>query len=261
MGNSTVGVLSVGMIEGGPGSPLSAFIWQIQEAINVQLVDEEENGYGLGVVFVWLGDAWDSGSKVTRVKVHRDEQVVEMRVAVSDELAWWTDEPRLGLLRLLEGAVARADDAARRAKVPFDATRYLDAMQGAAEVFDLDWRPHAGGLEAVRSAMPKAESTPSRDTRPWDAAAEFLADDQLVLTFPVSTKAEWENAWKLEEEVEAALGDDGLGFVDGNEIGEGTFALFLMGVDETRFEAVVRPVLARFGYGPESFTLTKGPVA
>ena len=260
----TAGIVSVAIIEGGPGSALPAFVWQLQEAINVQLVDDHLHGFGLGVVFEWAGDVWQGGPGGTRVRVLRQENVVEVKVRVPDELAWRTKEPRRGLLVLLATATAQADHAAHRAKVPFDAERYLDAMQGAADIFDLAWQVPTEGLDAVRLAMPEAEAAESsREAEPSGEGrdiGELLAADQVVLTFPISTKEQMDTVLKLEEAVEPALTGNGSGFLDGNEIGDGTFALFLMGVDEDRFKAVVLPLLRRFGYCPESYTLSKGPV-
>lgn len=79
-------------------------------------------------------------------------------------------------------------------------------------------------------------------------AQQDPTEDQLVrVEIPLSgdpgTKAQLDQYAKLEDDLDAAATKSGVGHLDGNEIGEGLYSIWMYGHDATKLAETVNSVL------------------
>lgn len=129
------------------------------------------------------------------------------------------EEPVAAIIDLARSALefARGSLAGRPDAPDLDpAAKRLDAAQEALLGKATDTRP--GTKVGSRPVLPRAGREPQPDS---DAVVE--------VTLSVDDQAAIERAFRLEDALEIALTDSNAGYVDGNEIGGGTFRIFIYG--------------------------------
>jgi hypothetical protein len=248
--------LIVGIIEGGPGSALPDAIGTIKAAANVVLDSAPTDSFDLAIRFQWAGAAWrphGDGARVLRVS--QEHRSVDVDVVVADAVAWHSEEPMRAAMALYAAAIESAGVAAARRRVPFDPDAYMGALRSAGSTLGVEVAPFPP-RDLPGSAMASNGPAAATGDGPPDAEADAVGDHGAVtITFTARSPADVERLFSLEDDVEDALHEAGIGDLDGNEVGEGLFTLYLDGLSTDRFAAIVVPVLERHGYGPSSYVL------
>ncbi len=110
----------------------------------------------------------------------------------------------------------------------------LVLKQGEAEVLLAELERAAAQL----GLSPSAGQSPALVAALAEPAAATL-ESTVIVTLPISNDSTFDEAFALEDALQERLEQEGVGYVDGNEVGDGEVRLFCVGTDADLVRAVV----------------------
>lgn len=160
---------------------------------------------------------------------------LQVFAAVPSALAAQAD-PELALLDLVDEAIAEVASAAERRGVPIDVTSFRR---------DIEWvrrtlvNPSHAGPDPPAQAL--APHVGERQTDAAVAASEDGVGFRVRVTTP--DEGALKKAFLLEAAIDDRLRSEGIGYVDGNELGAGSFLIFAYGSAEHELIAAIRSTI------------------
>lgn len=120
-------------------------------------------------------------------------------------------------------------------------TQYSPGLWGESQDFpsDPDCPNHKGTKAKSRLVPTEVAATRTEPT---------VSDDQAVIVSIKTDQLDWDLVMDLEEKVEDALAASGVGELDGNDVGQGEYNIYMYGPDADRVWEVAEPVISASGF-------------
>jgi len=137
-----------------------------------------------------------------------------------------------------EGLVELAPDGRRRVQVG-----HLAFGQQFDATFQVFMYPRVVGVQLLHTTQHGCESTVEKVLFRFELAGRLFVSHILVLQWPGSSEAHFDELIKIEEDLEQALTDGAS--VDGHDFGSGEMNIFIETDEPSRTFATVKQVLSR----------------
>jgi hypothetical protein len=269
-------LIGVGSIQNGPEVGLTAASGAVGRLADLFEPGQPEDGtYSLVLVFEIPGSLGASTYTGARVGyVDWAQCIIQMAIAVPEEVAA-SSAPDLALVDLAEQAVERAAATLARRGERLDLAGCQAALDRAREEIERSGPvgarpPTEAELEEERVLAQMAEELgippnppssrlqptepvvkdrSSTHLRPGEPAAE-TSEITVIVTLAIPNKAAVDAAFALEDALVEQLERDGIGYVDGNEIGGGEMSIFCFGDDAEALHSMIEEIVRSMWHHP-----------
>lgn len=241
-------MIDLGIIAKGPGlmrRPIVRDIRRLREALRAADVETV-----IELVYVIpgrLGGADFDGFELARSRVGNRHHIIFVEVPSE---AVKVAEPMMVIADLGRRAIEFAQASIPRSRASLiDFQEILRAFDDvAARIIGTDYMPLPSPSETVAGWRSESRLRPRSEI-----------DASIEISLPVPDRAALDGAFQLERSLQDALEGSGIGFVDGNEVGDGAFVIFIHGRSLPRLRRVVKSVLEdKWTRGPATVSESSG---
>lgn len=120
-------------------------------------------------------------------------------------------------------------------------TQYSPGLWGESQDFPSDPDCPNYKRTKAKSSLAPTETAATR-TEPT------VSEDQAVIVSIKTDQLDWDLVMDLEEKIEDALAESGAGELDGNDVGQGEYNIYMYGPDADRVWEVAEPVISGSGF-------------
>jgi hypothetical protein len=249
--------LSLGAIFG-PGEPPGFTTFRkVHLAISKDELPPLGAGAVLNVVFIFPDPQRPKRSSFSGIRTStfsRKDKILMVQVAVPEEAAFRENSAAF-FLEAIRAAIRLAKPVFEKAGIPYDADADLAVVDQVAQ----EWRATTSSGDRVPPIPAEALSVAkepkrqrARDRWHWLSIHLKLSDGAA------GTKAERDELFTLQEHLERIALRKNVGELDGNEIGEGWFVIYLTGRNASKMYDALAGALHRFEARPGSYAMKRG---
>jgi hypothetical protein len=192
------------------------------------------------------------------------DRKVQVLVAVPEELVH-ADAPEAALVKLTRQAVARGADQAKKLGIPLNSSEAMRVVDQAAAALSRLGPANAGPQldDEVDGLVAEAERELGLSPAPANDASSRPAphgqdDHNIEVHLPISNGVDLDSYFELEEQVRAIVAEEGDGRVEGNEVGDRDFVIFLSGQNPRGLAERLRQIVRRIETPPGSHVVIRG---